>query len=82
MAERLPMMDLSGGRASADSLTRLTAGLVVEYAVDFWFDPISSGALGFTVPSKSFDCSSCPVPMTDCMGSRTASPVLHKRTVR
>ena len=69
MAERLPMTELSGEKASADPLTRLIANLVVEYAVDFQSDPFPSVALGLMVFSGSFDCSSCPAPATDCVGS-------------
>ena len=76
------MTDLSGGKASADSLTRLMANLAVEYAVDFQFDPASSVALGLTVFSEGFDCSSCPAPTIDCAGSRAASSALRERTVR
>ena len=82
MAERPPITDLSGGNASADSLTRLIANLVAEYAVDFQLDPASSVALGLTVFSAGFDCSPCPIPMTDCVGSRAASSVWGERTVR
>ena len=76
------MTDLSGEKASADSLTRLMANLVVEYAVDFQFDPVSPVALGLTVFSEGFDCSSRPVPTTDCVRSRAASSGLRERTVR
>ena len=82
MAERPPITDLSGGNESADSLTRLIANLVAEYAVDFQFDPASSVAFGLTVFSEGFDCSSCAIPTTDCGGSRAASSALRKRTVR
>ena len=74
------MIDLSGVVTSADSLTRLMANLAAEY-VDFQFDPISSVALGFTVLSEGFDCSSGPVPTTDCMGLRAALSALRERTV-
>ena len=76
------MADLSGGKASADSLTRLIANLVVEYVVDFQFDPLSSFALGLTVFCEGFDCSSCPVPTTDCVRSWAALSGMRERTVR
>ena len=61
------MTDLSGGKTSADSLTRLIANLVAEYAVDFQFDPFSSVALGLMVFPGGSNCLSCPVPTTDCV---------------
>ena len=70
IAERPPTTDLSGGKTSADSLTRLMASLVVEYAVDFQFDPFPPAALGSMVGSEGPDCPSCPVPVTDWIGSR------------
>ena len=69
MAERPPATDLSGGKASADSLTRLMVNLAVLYAVDFQSDPFLSVAFGLTACSEGFDCSSCPVPVTDRAGS-------------
>jgi hypothetical protein len=48
MAERPPATDLSGGKASEDSFTRLMANLVVEYAVDFQSDLLSCAAVGST----------------------------------
>ena len=82
MAERPPMTDLSGGKASADSLTRLIANLVAEYAVDFQFDPFSPVALGLALFSEGFDCSSCSVPTTDCVRSWAALSAMGERTVR
>ena len=76
------MTDLSGGKASADPPTRSIANFVVEYAVDFQFDPPSFVALGLTLFSGSFDCSPCLVPTTDCAGSRAASSAMRNRTVR
>ena len=76
------MADLSGGNASADSLTRLIANLVVAYAVDFQSDPLSSVALGSTVFSGCFDCSSCPALTTDCVRSWAALSAMRERTVR
>ena len=76
------MTDLSGGKASADSLTRLIANLVVEYAVDFQFDPFSPVALGLTVFSKGVDCSPRPVPTTDCVRSWAALSTMRERSVR
>ena len=46
MAERPPTIDLRGGNASEDSLTKLMANLVVAYAVDFQFSLFSSAAPG------------------------------------
>ena len=69
IAERPPTTDLSGGKTSADSLTRLMASLVVEYAVDFQFDPFPSVVLGLTVCFEDSDCLSCPVLVTDCTRS-------------
>ena len=76
------MMDLSGGKASADSLTRLMANLVIEYAVDFQFDSVSSVALGLRVFSEGFDCSPCPALTTDCTRSWAALSALRKTTIR
>ena len=49
IAERPPRTDLSGGKTSEDSFTRLMANLVVEYAVDFQPDSFSCAALGSVV---------------------------------
>ena len=35
MAERPPIADLRGGKASEDSFSRLTTNLTVAYTVDF-----------------------------------------------
>ena len=72
MVERLPTMDLSGGKASADSSTRLMANLVAEYVVDFWFDPFSSAALGLMVCSEVSGCLWCSVLVADCVGLQAA----------
>ena len=82
MAERLPTTDLSGGKASADSSTRLMANLVVEYVVDFQFDPFSSTALGLTVCSEVSGCLLCSVLVADCVGSRVALSDLYGKMVR
>ena len=82
MAERLPTTDLSEGKASADSSTTLMARLVVEYAVDFRFDPFSCVALGLTACSEGFDRLSCSVPVTDCAGSLVALSDLRGKPVR
>ena len=48
--QRLPATDLSGPKASAESLTPRRSNLVVAYAVDFQFDLILSvAALGSTL---------------------------------
>ena len=49
-----PATDLSGGNTSEDSFTRLTASLVVAYAVDFQSDLLSGTAPGSTVWSNDF----------------------------
>ena len=54
IAERPPTTDSSGGKTSADSLTRLMASLVAEYVVDFQFDPFSSVAPDSMVGSEGF----------------------------
>lgn len=82
MAERPPTTDLSGGKASADSFTRLMANLVVEYAVDFQFDTFSSVALRLAVSSEGFNRPLRPVSVTDFMGSGAASSVLRAVVVR
>ena len=69
MAERPPATDLSGGKTSEDSLTRLMASLVVEYAVDFQFDLFLFIAFGLTMSFEVFDCLPFPVQVTDRMGS-------------
>ena len=79
---RPPITDLSGGTTSVDSLTGLTADLVVEYAVDFQFDPFSSVVLGSMADSESSDCISCPVPVTSRIGSRAVLSGLHGAMVR
>jgi hypothetical protein len=62
MAERPPTTDLSGGKASEDSFTRLMANLVVEYAVDFQFDSFSCVAFGSVVlSSDDFGFLLCPL---------------------
>ena len=38
MAERPPVADLRGGKASEDSFSRLMTNLTVAYAVDFQAD--------------------------------------------
>ena len=82
MAERLPTRELSGGKASVDSSTRLVANLVVEYAVDFLFDPFSSVALGLMVCSEGSGFLSCSAPVTDCVGSRAALSKLRGNVFR
>ena len=82
MAERPPATDLSGGKASADSLTRLIANLVVEYAVDLQFDSVSSVALGLIVCSDGSDGLPCLVRGTDCVGSRAALSRSSEEKVR
>jgi len=48
--QRPPAIDLSGGRASAESLTPQRSNLAVADAVDFQFDSFSSAAaLGSTL---------------------------------
>jgi len=48
IAERPPITDLRGGKASEDSFTRLMANLVVAYAVELQLDWFSDAALGST----------------------------------
>ena len=74
MAERPPATDLSGGKASADSLVRLMANLAALYAVDFQSDPFLSVAFGLTACSEGFDFSSCLVPVAEWVGSWAALP--------
>ena len=64
MAERLLTRELSGGKASTDSPTRLVANLVVEH-VDFWFDPFSSITLDLMACSEGYGRLLCSVPVTD-----------------
>ena len=81
MAERLLTRELSGGKASADSSTRLVANLVMEH-VDFWFDPFSSVALDLTACSEDSGRLSCSVPVADCIESRAALSGLRRKVVR
>ena len=76
------MADLSGGKASEDSLNRLIASLVAEYAVDFQLDLPLSVALGLAVFSGSFDWSSRPALTTDFVRSWAALSAMRERTVR
>ena len=48
MAERPPTADLRGGKASEDSLSRLTTNLAVVYTVDFLADLFADAAPGLT----------------------------------
>ena len=82
MAERPPATDLSGGKASADPLTRLMVNLAALYAVDFQSDPFLSVAFSLMVCSEGFDFSSCPVPVTDWVGSWAALSGMCGRMVR
>ena len=84
VTERLLTRELSGGKVSADSSTRLVADLVVEY-VDFRFDSFSSVVLDLTACSEDSGRSgrlSCSVPVTDCVGSRAALSGLRRKVVR
>jgi hypothetical protein len=66
IAERPPTTDLSGGNTPEDSFTRLMANLVVEYAVDFQFDPLLCATLGSVVLScEDLGLLFCPLPGTD-----------------
>ena len=65
MAERPPTTDLRGGNTSEDSFTRLTAGLVVAYVVNFESDELSGSALGSTVLSGGFGRLVWSLPGTD-----------------
>ena len=65
MAERPPATDLRGGKASADSFTRLMANLVVAYAVGLQSDLLTGAALGSTVWSEDFWWSPFPTLKTD-----------------
>ena len=82
MVERIPMTDSSGGKVSARSFTGSIATLVAECPVEFGPDTFSFVALGLTVFSESFGCSSCPVPTTDWVGSWAATSALRGGTVR
>ena len=76
------MTDLSGGKVSARSFTGSIATLVTECPVEFGLNTSSFVALGLTAFSESFDCSSCPIPMTDCMGSWAVTSALRGYFVR
>ena len=65
-----------------DSLTTLMANLVVACTADFQFDPSSSVALDLMAFSEGSECLTCPVPVTDCMGSRAALSGLCGKLVR
>ena len=82
MVERLSIIDLSGGKASTGSFAGLVVNSVAGYAVDFRLDDFSFVELEPKVFSEGFDCSSCPVPMTDCVRSWAALSTMRERTVR
>ena len=65
MAERPPATDLRGGNKSEDSFTRLTANLVVAYAVDVLSELFSGAALESIVPSEDFERLLWSLPETD-----------------
>jgi hypothetical protein len=73
IAERPPTTDLSGGKTSEDSFTRLMANLVVEYAVDFQFDSFSWASLDLVVlSSEDFGLLLCPLSRTGRIRPKTA----------
>ena len=82
MAERIPMTDLSGWKVSTRSFTGSMANLVAECLVEFELNTSSFIALGLTAFSESFDCSSCPVPTTDCVGSWAVTSALRGNFIR
>ena len=82
MAERIPMTDLSGGKASARSFAGSIVNLVAECPVEVRLNASSSVALGLTVFSESFACSSRPIPTTDRVKSWAATSALRGGTVR
>ena len=81
VTERLLTRELSGGKVSADSSTRLVADLVVEY-VDFRFDSFSFIALDLTACSEDSGRLPCSVPVTDCVESRVVLSGLRRKVVR
>ena len=76
------MTDSSGRKVSARSFTRSIASLVAEYLVEFGLNASSFVALGPTGFTKRFDCSSCPIPTTDCVGSWAAMSTLRRDFIR
>ena len=82
MAERAPITDLRGGKVSTGSFTGSITNLVAECPMEFGLDAFSFVALGLTVFSESFNCSSRPVPTTDWVRSWAALSALRSGTVR
>ena len=76
------MTDSSGRKVSARSFTGSIASLVAEYPVEFGLNASSFVALGPTGFTERFDCSSCPIPTTDCVGSWAATSALRGNFIR